>query len=83
MMFNLSQSMLAGTTTAQRQQWLTDAQAAYAALMTGGKPVSVSAAGRSVTYASTDAAQLENWINTLLMSLGQLRTRRAVRPYFR
>lgn len=83
MNFDLNGTILAGTTTEQRRSWLIDAQAKYALLMTGGQPVSVGYDGKSVTYTAADATKLENWINTLLMSLGMARTRRAIRPYFR
>lgn len=83
-MFNVNQSILAGTTTVTRQQWLTDAQTAYAQLMTGGKPVSVSYEGKSVTYTAAQGAQLLSWIGLLQASLGIRRSaRRALRPYFR
>ena len=83
MNFDLDTSMLAGTTTAQRQAWLTQAQTAYADLMTGGKPVNVSYDGKSVSYAPSDAAKLSSWIDLLLMSLGRGRRRRAMRPIYR
>ena len=83
MIFDLSTSMLSGTTTAQRQLWLTEAQLAYATLMTGGKPVSVSYEGKAVTYSASDAPRLQSWIDLLLLSLGKGRPRRAMRPYFR
>ena len=83
MIFNLNSSMLAGTTVLQRQAWLAQAQTAYADLMMGGKPVSVSYEGKSVTYSAADASRLSNWIDLLLMSLGQGQRRRAIRPYFR
>ena len=83
-MFNVNQSILAGTSTAARQQWLLDAQTAYAQLMTGGKPVTVSYEGKSVTYTATEGAQLLSWIGLLQASLGiTRRPRRALRPYFR
>lgn len=83
MIFDLNSSMLSGTTTAQREAWLTQAQAAYADLMTGAKAVSVSYEGKAVTYAASDASKLSSWIDLLLMSLGRGRRRRAMRPMFR
>ena len=83
MNFDLNTSMLAGTTVQQRAAWLAQAQAAYADLMMGGKPVSVSYEGKSVTFAASDASRLSNWIDLLLMSLGRGQRRRAIRPMFR
>ncbi|MCJ2067764.1 gpW family protein [Methylobacterium sp. J-030] len=83
MMFDTNRSMLAGTTVAMRRQWLTDAQSAYALLMSGGKPVSVSYEGKAVSYTPTDAGALLSWIGLLQASLGLGRSRRALRPYFR
>lgn len=83
MIFDLNRSMLSGTSVTQRQAWLAQAQGAYADLMMGGKPVSVSYEGKSVTYAASDASRLATWIDLLLMSLGQGQRRRAMRPYFR
>ena len=83
MIFDLNSSMLAGTTVVQRMAWLAQAQTAYADLMMGGKPVSVSYEGKSVTYAASDASRLSNWIDLLLMSLGRGQKRRAMRPIFR
>ena len=83
MIFNLDTSMLAGTSVAQRQAWLVQAQAAYADLMMGGKPVSVSYEGKSVAFAASDASRLSNWIDLLLMSLGRGQRRRAMKPFFR
>ena len=83
MIFDLNTSMLAGTTVEQRTAWLIQAQAAYADLMMGGKPVSVSYEGKSVAFAASDASRLSNWIDLLLMSLGRGQRRRAMRPIFR
>ena len=83
MRFDLSRSVLAGTTAAQRQQWLSDAQVAYAQLMSGAKAVTVSYEGKSVSYAPTEAASLMSWIGLLQQSLGMGGRRRALRPYYR
>ena len=83
MIFDLNSSMLSGTTVEQRQAWLAQAQAAYADLMMGGKPVSISYDGKNVSYAPSDAAKLSSWIDLLLMSLGRGRRRRAMRPIYR
>ena len=75
--------MLAGVPTATLQQWLSAAQNAYADLMTGGKPVTVSYDGKNVTYEKPDAARLADWIVALQRQLGMNRGRRSLRPYFR
>lgn len=82
-MFDPNQTILAGVAKPTLQQWLADAQAAYQQLVTGGKPVTVSYDGKSVTYAQTDGAKLENWIGLLQRQLGINRGRRAIRVYFR
>jgi hypothetical protein len=48
--FDRSKTILAGVPTATLRQWLSIAQNAYADLRTGGKPVTVSYDGKSVTY---------------------------------
>lgn len=83
MTFDLNASLLSGTTTAQRQAWLLEAQTSYALLMSGGKPVSVSYEGKSVTYSAATSGNLLSWIGLLQASLGVGRQRRAIRPYFR
>jgi hypothetical protein len=75
--------MLAGVSTVTLRSWLTTAQQAYADLMMGGKPVSVSYDGKSVTYMQTDRAALESWIILLQRQLGLICARRAIVPYFR
>ena len=82
-MFDRNQTMLAGVPKATLQQWLSDAQAAYAALVTGGKPVTVSYEGKSVTYTAAEKGALQEWIELLQRQLGINRGRRALRPYFR
>ena len=82
-MFDPNKTILAGVPAATLQQWLSIAQNAYADLMTGGKPVTVSYDGKSVTYKPADAISLADWIVTLQRQLGMNRGRRALRPYFR
>lgn len=82
-MFNPNQTILAGVPRSTLQQWLKDAQTAYAALATGGKPQTVSYDGKSVTYTTASLADLQNWIGLLLRQLGINGGRRALRPYFR
>lgn len=73
-MFDPSQSILAGMTTAQLQAALTAAQQAYTELMTGQKGVSFSYAqgdgSRSVTYQQTNMQQLASFIRLLQAQLG-------------
>lgn len=83
MRFDPSGTILAGVPNATLQQWLNEAQTAYAALVTGGKPQSVSYDGKSVTYTIATRGDLENWIGLLQRCLGIGRGRRALRPYFR
>jgi hypothetical protein len=77
-----SESILAGVDQATLQQWLTDAQAALQALMIGGRPVSLSYDGKSVTYTQADRGELGNWIYLLQRQLGLVHGRRALVPIF-
>jgi hypothetical protein len=81
--FNPNNTIMAGQPRATLQQWLTDAQAAYASLVTGGKPVSVSYDGKAVTYTAANQTDLVQWIGLLQRQLGVNRGRRALRPYYR
>lgn len=83
MRFNQNNTILSGLSRASLQQMLTDAQSAYALLLTGGKPVSVSYDGKAVTYTAANQADLVQWIGLIQRSLGVNRGRRALRPYFR
>jgi hypothetical protein len=72
------------------QQWLLDAQTAYAALMSGQKEVSVAYEGKSVTYMQPNMGALMAWIMALqsqLASMGLLPpgtgSRRPLYPYYR
>ena len=65
------------------QRWLSDAQAAYAQLMTGARAVQVSfGAGdgghKAVSYTRTNAAQLLMWIQQLQQALGNVPPRRVI-----
>lgn len=82
--FDPSKSVLAGVPPATLQQWLADAQAAYAALMTGRREISVGYDGKSVTYNQAELAQLQAWIQMLMGALGMVcRPRRPIVPIFR
>lgn len=83
MMFTQSQSILAGLTQDQLQLMLTEAQTAYGQLMAGGKVVSVSYEGKSVTYSQAQSGDLVSWIMLLQRALGIGGSRQAIRPYFR
>jgi hypothetical protein len=83
MYFNPNSTILAGVSQATLQQWLTDAQTAYSQLVTGGRPVTVSYDGKSVSYTAADVTKLESWIVSLQKQLGVNIGRRALRPYFR
>lgn len=64
-------------TREQMQVWLDDAEAAYHSLVTGRRSVTVTAEGRSVTYASADLEVLARYIESLRVRVGAVR-RRAV-----
>jgi hypothetical protein len=82
-MFNPNNTILSGQPRATLQLWLTEAQAAYASLVTGGRPVSVSYDGKAVTYTAANQLDLVQWIGLLQRQLGVNRGRRALTPYFR
>ncbi len=82
-MFDPNRTILAGVSTPTLQQWLADAQAAMAALMTGRREVTVSYDGKSVTYSNASRGDLAQWIMQLQRQLGVGPGRRAIRPYFR
>ena len=81
--FNQNNTVLAGIPIGTIRQYLTDAQAAYAQLLTGQRPVTVSYEGKSVTYNMASVQNLEAWIELLQRALGYNRGRRALRPYYR
>jgi hypothetical protein len=81
--FDPSKSILVGVDPATLQQWLADAQAAYAALMSGRREIVVSYDGKSVTYQASNIQALTSWIQLLMAQLGLSCGRRAIRPYFR
>lgn len=83
-----SRSILAGVPRETLQEWLTRAQHAYAALMTGSKAESVTYTqgngSRSVTYSRANLQDLGAFIELLQRQLGIARApRRALRPYYR
>ena len=78
---------LVGVDQATLQKWLTDAQSAYAQLMTGARAVQVSfGAGdgghKAVSYSRTNAGQLLMWIQQLQQALGNAPPRRALAVRF-
>ncbi len=81
-----SPTILAGIDAATLQAWMTQATAAYAALMNGAQVASASygqgGGSRSVTYRAGDAPALWRWIELLQRQLGQARRRRARRLVF-
>ena len=81
--FDINNTILAGIPLGTIQTYLTQAQAAYAQLITGQRPVTVSYEGKSVTYNMASVQNLEAWIELLQRALGYNRGRRALRPYFR
>lgn len=87
MQFDPNGTILAGVSADTLRQWLGDAQAAYAQLMTGSKVVTVSYTqgdgAKSVTYRAADMVRLTAWIGLLQRQLGVGTARRALRPYFR
>lgn len=82
-MFDPNNTILAGVAQPTLQQWLSDAQSAMAALMSGRRETSVSYDGKSVTYTMADRGDLAMWIMQLQRQLGVGGRRRALRPYFR
>jgi hypothetical protein len=83
MRFDPSRTMLAGIPRPTLVQWLSDAQSAYALLMTGGKPVSISYEGKAVSYTPAQGQNLQNWIVLLQSQISGRRERRPLIPYFR
>lgn len=81
--FDQNKTIFAGMTLAAVQSWYTLAQAQYLELIAGGKPVTVSYEGKSVTYTPADAGRFRAAIDEAAMILGFGRQRRALRPIFR
>jgi hypothetical protein len=80
-------TVLIGVDPATLTQWLTDAQAAYALMMTGDKPQTVTYGTgdgmKSVTYSrGTNGGQLLAWIQQLQQALGLSAGRRPIRVNF-
>lgn len=82
-MFNQNNTILSGLSRPVLQQMLSDAQTAYAQLITGAKVVSVSYDGKSAQYTAANTAALVQYIGLIQRCLGVNRGRRALRPYFR
>lgn len=79
-------AMLTGVDPATLRLWLSQAQAAYAQLMSGAKVASASYAqgdgSKSVSYTPAQAPQLMAWIMQLQRALGVGGCRRPLRPFF-
>lgn len=74
-------SLFAGVSAVTLQAWLTDAQAAYHALMTGTKTVYVQHDTRRVQYSQATAAELWKYIESLQMELAILAGAPSGKPY--
>lgn len=74
------------TDTATLQARLTDAEAAYHALMLGGKAVTLSYSQgngtKAVTYTPADAARLAGYIASLQRQIGLTSRRRSIGVFF-
>jgi hypothetical protein len=79
--YDPSTSLFAGADPATLQALLSQAQQAYAQLIMGGKPVTVSYESKSVTYTQAEVANLSALIMQLQAQLGLTCGRRALRPY--
>ena len=79
----INRTTFAGMTIAQVQVAFTQLQAGYIALVQGGKPVTVSYEGKSVTYTPADAVAMKNLMDEAARILGFGRQRRALTPVFR
>ena len=76
-------TILVGVPTATLQQWLTQAQTALQALMTGQRVVTASYGDKAVTYTQAEVQSLTQWIHLIQRQLNIVRPRRAITPYFR
>lgn len=86
--YDTGSSLLAGMSTQQLQQYLSAAQAAYVALISGSKGQSFSYTQgdgtKTVTYTPAQIPALANLIQMLQSQLGIVsRARRPMRPLFR
>lgn len=83
-MFRPNQTIFAGVDSGTLQGWLTDAQAAYVALSSGGQPVTVNIGTgqghRMVTYTKAELGALTALIKSLQAQLGLIRTPRRGLP---
>ncbi|WP_392563213.1 gpW family head-tail joining protein (plasmid) [Orbus sturtevantii] len=79
-MVTLSTSILVGLTKEELKKMLSEAQSAYAQLMTGKKTVSLSYSlgdgNRSVSYQQANSTDLFAWIKLLQAELGIVPTTR-------
>jgi hypothetical protein len=82
--YDITKTVLAGVDNTTLQTWLSQAQAALNALVTGQQAVTVTVTGggqhREVSFNKTNQANLIAWINMLQAQLGIKRTPR--RPLF-
>jgi len=76
-------TILVGVPTVTLQQWLTQAQTALQALMTGQRVVSASYGDKNIQYTQAEVSALVQWIHLLQRQLNIVRPRRAITPYFR
>ena len=76
-------TILVGVPAATLQQWLTQAQTALQALMTGQRVVSASYGDKNIQYTQAEVPALVQWIHLLQRQLNIVRPRRAITPYFR
>jgi len=76
-------TILVGVSAATLQQWLTQAQTALQALMTGQRVVSASYGDKNIQYTQAEVPALVQWIHLLQRQLNIVRPRRAITPYFR
>lgn len=80
---DVNKTTFAGMSIAEIRTWYTAAQRSYLDLVSGGKPVTVSYEGKSVTYTAADANRLKSLIDEAQAILGYGRQRRALTPIFR
>ena len=76
-------TILVGVPAATLQQWLTQAQTALQALMTGQRVVTASYGDKNIQYTQAEVPALVQWIHLLQRQLNIVRPRRAITPYFR
>lgn len=79
----MQSGILVGVDKTTLQTWLTQAQNALQALMTGTRAVMLQHGDLRTQFTQADSAKLQEWILELQAALGTRRVRRALRPYFR